>query len=123
MAEISTTDVLAKEAHATNGVELSREGDVRALYRKLNELNRAAICLSGGGIRSASFAPANVFALGRDRVVPVHEAPGIRPLHLADNERAWALGCGHGGTAVDAAGGARLAPARAGVAACRRWLK
>jgi hypothetical protein len=58
-----------------------------------------------------------------DRAVPVHEAPGIRPIRLAGNERARALGCGHGSAAVDAAGGARLAPARAGMAACRRWLK
>jgi len=64
-----------------------------------------------------------VFVLGRDGVVPVHEAPGIRQLRLAGNERAWSLGCSHRSTAVNAAGGARLAPARAGVAACRRWLK
>jgi len=76
MIAISTTDVLAEEAREINGVELSRENDVRALYRKLNELNRAAICLSGGGIRSASFA------LGILQALAVHPRPsggGIIP--------------------------------------------
>ena len=88
---------------------------VRALWRghfeawRLSELTQREYC--------------ERFVLGQDRVVPVHEAPGARPLRLAGNERAWSVGCSHGSAAVNAAGRARLAPARAGVAACRRWLK
>src|SRR5438309_11445272 len=52
---LTTEDVLRAEADAVHGRDLSavpRE----ELYRALNGLNSAALCLSGGGIRSAAFA-------------------------------------------------------------------
>ncbi len=52
---LTTYEVLREEACAVHGVDLSGvEGD--ELYRSLNTLKSSALCLSGGGIRSAAFA-------------------------------------------------------------------
>ena len=62
MAALSTEEVLRDEANAIHGKKLSGKSG-NALYRALNELNSAALCLSGGGIRSASFALGVIQAL------------------------------------------------------------
>jgi hypothetical protein len=63
---LSTDEVLREEAAAINGVNgaesICRQTD-GPLYHALNHLNSAALCLSGGGIRSAAFALGVVQAL------------------------------------------------------------
>jgi len=54
MAALGTAEVLCAEAQAIHGHGPGPEDD--ALFVKLNELESAALCLSGGGIRSAAFA-------------------------------------------------------------------
>jgi hypothetical protein len=50
---LTTAQVLQEEAKAIHGVDPgSLHGE--PLYRFLNGLNQAALCLSGGGIRSAA---------------------------------------------------------------------
>jgi len=46
-----------KDADARSGTHEDRKDveEIKAFYRSLNRLNRAALCLSGGGIRSATF--------------------------------------------------------------------
>lgn len=58
MAVLRTADVLCAEAQAIHGHRPDRafDPDPTALFVKLNELESAALCLSGGGIRSAAFA-------------------------------------------------------------------
>ncbi len=60
MAQLTVREVLEQEAEAIHGLDVSGADD---LYRKLNEANRAALCLSGGGIRSAAFALGIIQAL------------------------------------------------------------
>jgi hypothetical protein len=65
---LSTEEVLRAEAKEIHGFEVpaSRDGKPLAgkgLYRELNRLNSAALCLSGGGIRSAAFALGVIQAL------------------------------------------------------------
>jgi hypothetical protein len=50
-----TEQVLQEEAMAIHGADLAKLTG-KELNRELNKLNSAALCLSGGGIRSASFA-------------------------------------------------------------------
>ena len=65
--ELNGDAVLRQEVRAIFGVDLKDangeelKGD--ALYRRLNELNGSALCLSGGGIRSATFALGAIEAL------------------------------------------------------------
>jgi len=59
---ITTEQMLCEEVTAIYGIDLSGKKG-RELYRSLNELNSWALCLSGGGIRSASFALGLVQAL------------------------------------------------------------
>ena len=57
MANLTTDAVLGEEANAIHGpgkVPLGAKG--KALYVALNGLKSAALCLSGGGIRSAAFS-------------------------------------------------------------------
>jgi hypothetical protein len=57
-------DVAAKQAGTTVANEPDfKNGVPPAMYRWLNQLDRVALCLSGGGIRSASFALGVVQAL------------------------------------------------------------
>jgi hypothetical protein len=64
----SVHDVLREEAKAIDGRELPADTDV-PLYQALNARNTAALCLSGGGIRSAAFA------LGVIQALAVHPRP------------------------------------------------
>src|SRR3954469_7788093 len=74
MSSLDTDTVLREEAKAIHGNELKDEQGHAlhgaALYQALNALNRAALCLSGGGIRSASFA------LGVIQALAVHPRAG-----------------------------------------------
>ena len=66
---LSTEDVLRDEAKAIHGDKLDALNidpstlSGTELYRTLNKLDSAALCLSGGGIRSASFALGVIQAL------------------------------------------------------------
>jgi hypothetical protein len=57
----ATEDVLRQEAIEIHKRDVAGEG--KALYRALNGLNATALCLSGGGIRSASFGLGVIEAL------------------------------------------------------------
>src|SRR5438046_2281293 len=59
---ITTQEVLREEAEAIHGVDLSGR-QTPDLYRALNQLGQTALCLSGGGIRSAAFALGVIQAL------------------------------------------------------------
>ncbi|MEJ0073836.1 MAG: hypothetical protein WDO17_00055 [Alphaproteobacteria bacterium] len=65
--ELNSDEVLRQEVQAIFGVDLTDEqgkglkGD--ALYQRLNGLNGSALCLSGGGIRSATFGLGVIEAL------------------------------------------------------------
>ena len=52
---LTTNEVLREEAEAIHHADLSGVPP-EELYRSLNTLNSSALCLSGGGIRSAAFA-------------------------------------------------------------------
>ena len=54
-----------KDADARDGKDESRDEVERrkAFYRSLNKFNRSALCLSGGGIRSATFCLGVIQAL------------------------------------------------------------
>src|SRR5215217_7699087 len=72
MAALGPDEVLREEAAAIHGKEAAKKvGDKAgdALYRALHGLNSVALCLSGGGIRSASFA------LGVIEALAVHPRP------------------------------------------------
>jgi hypothetical protein len=72
MAALSTEDVLRDEAKAIHGEDRCKTLDGKSgdeLYRELNKLDSAALCLSGGGIRSAAFA------LGVIQALAVHPRP------------------------------------------------
>jgi hypothetical protein len=66
---LTTEYVLCEEALAINGAELAKPTG-KELNRALNKLDSAALCLSGGGIRSASFA------LGVMQAFAVHPRAG-----------------------------------------------
>lgn len=53
---LSTIDVLRAEAKQIHGTELPDGKDAQEFALALNKQKSAALCLSGGGIRSASFA-------------------------------------------------------------------
>ena len=59
---LCTATVLVEEAEAIRGHQI-RTMDLKAIYRELNELDSVALCLSGGGIRSAAFSLGVVQAL------------------------------------------------------------
>ena len=68
MPALTTEQVLIEEALAIHGEDLNGQSGTE-LYRSLNGLNSAALCLSGGGIRSAAFA------LGVIQALAVHPRP------------------------------------------------
>src|SRR5262245_26831494 len=83
MTVLGTDEILREEAKAIHG----QDADTRVsnkngaeLYRALNGLNSAALCLSGGGIRSASFA------LGLLEALAVHPRPAANS-PVADESR------------------------------------
>ena len=51
----------------------------REFYRSLNHLNRGALCLSGGGIRSATFCLGVIQALAGYDVSPLETSPDEPP--------------------------------------------
>src|SRR5712671_1586304 len=59
---LTTEEVLRQEAEAIHHADLTGQ-EKDDLYRSLNALNSAALCLSGGGIRSAAFALGVIQAL------------------------------------------------------------
>ena len=65
--ELDSDAVLRQEAKEIHGVELKdstgKDLTGNELYRSLNGLNSSALCLSGGGIRSATFALGVIEAL------------------------------------------------------------
>ena len=65
---VPTFDVLLDEHRAIWGEDPAVK-DPKTYYRKVNEGNQAALCLSGGGIRSAAFALGVVQALSRARLL------------------------------------------------------
>lgn len=72
MTALTTEEVLRDEAKALHGEDRCKTLDGKSgdnLYQELNKLNSAALCLSGGGIRSASFA------LGVIQALAVHPRP------------------------------------------------
>ena len=72
MAALSPDEVLCAEAAAIHGAFLKPD---ESLYRRLNEFNSAALCLSGGGIRSAAFALGVIQALAiHPRCLPTPSA-------------------------------------------------
>ncbi|MEA2833381.1 MAG: hypothetical protein QOG66_1583, partial [Methylobacteriaceae bacterium] len=75
---IGTAAMLAEEAAAVHGRPLPA-GDNQ--YVALNGLNSAALCLSGGGIRSASFALGVIQALASHRF----PATGSKPAEAKDS--------------------------------------
>ena len=62
MTALTTEQILQEEAKAIHGRDLSSKTGAE-LYRELHALNSAALCLSGGGIRSAAFALGVIQAL------------------------------------------------------------
>src|SRR5262252_7366556 len=56
VAYVNVEDVLRAEAVEVHGRCPSDELTGKRFYAALNGLNSAALCLSGGGIRSAAFA-------------------------------------------------------------------
>src|SRR5262245_25844347 len=69
---LTTEQVLREEAKAIFGQEVAAKLEGKSgseLYQALNELDSVALCLSGGGIRSASFA------LGVIQALAVHPRP------------------------------------------------
>lgn len=93
---LTTEEVLAEEACAIHGEAAGKrvkekipprdstgnvDGDKQAaFYRELNALNSAALCLSGGGIRSASFA------LGVIQALATHPRPPDAPHDHVDSD-------------------------------------
>ena len=64
MAALTTNEVLSDEVKAIHDEDVAgQSGD--QLYKSLHEVNSAALCLSGGGIRSAAFGLGVIEALAR----------------------------------------------------------
>ena len=72
MPPLDTDTVLRAEANAIHADQSPIPDDItgKELYRALHARNSSALCLSGGGIRSASFA------LGVIEAIAVHPRPG-----------------------------------------------
>ncbi|HEV2956904.1 MAG TPA: hypothetical protein VGX95_12355 [Xanthobacteraceae bacterium] len=76
MASIDKYDVLRDEANAIHGDQsILQRLERSALYRALFGLNSSALCISGGGIRSASFSQGVIEALA---CVPIRTTPTLR---------------------------------------------
>ena len=81
MPALTTEQVLIEEAAAIHGVDLKGKTGAE-LDRSLYALNSAALCLSGGGIRSAAFA------LGVIQSLASYPRPS-REEHVADGENCF----------------------------------
>ncbi len=77
---IGTEEVLRREANEIHDANLKEEYRGTKLYVALNQLGSAALCLSGGGIRSAAFALGVIQALAAPRTARLNgggsELPG-----------------------------------------------
>src|SRR5438034_1338884 len=80
-AGLQVEDILREEANAIHGEAATNVAGKSGteLYRELNRLDSAALCLSGGGIRSAAFA------LGVIQALAMHPRPDKQ-----DDQRAGA---------------------------------
>src|SRR4029077_962221 len=88
------------DADQRSGEELPAEEvkDRKAFYRALNKLNRAALCCSGGGIRSATFCLGVIQALaaydvGGAAPAPANNAPQPDKATPETKAEASLLGC------------------------------
>ena len=68
MTQLKTEEILREEAAEVHSREAAKKADLsaktdRALNIALNGLNSAALCLSGGGIRSGAFSLGVIQAL------------------------------------------------------------
>jgi hypothetical protein len=84
---LTAEEVLAEEAGAIHGGKANRAHGKNnsELYRELNNLDSAALCLSGGGIRSAAFA------LGVIQALATHPRPAGAPHRPVDADDASLL--------------------------------
>jgi hypothetical protein len=81
---LTTEEVLREEAKAIHGDKAKVEGKSgRALYQELHRLDSAALCLSGGGIRSAAFALGVIQALSSWPRPPARGAESAESSFLA----------------------------------------
>lgn len=78
---LTTEEVLREEAAAIRGADLGSLSG-KELNRALNGLESTALCLSGGGIRSASFA------LGVIQALAVHPHPS-KTTHVGLSKDSW----------------------------------
>ncbi len=76
---LSTEEILRHEANEIHHTNLKEEHTGTNLCVALNQLNSAALCLSGGGIRSAAFALGVIQALAVSRPARVQEARNSPP--------------------------------------------
>jgi Patatin-like phospholipase len=65
MSHLTLDDVLRREAYEIHGARLDAQLAGKELYTELQRLGSAALCLSGGGIRSAAFALGVIQAFAR----------------------------------------------------------
>ncbi len=70
---LDTETLLRQEAFEIEGEIIAHSVDGVELNRRLNRLNRSALCISGGGIRSATFALGVIQALAAHPRRPGHE--------------------------------------------------
>lgn len=70
---LDTETLLRQEAFEIEGEVIAHSVDGVELNRRLNRLNRSALCISGGGIRSATFALGVIQALATHPRRPGHE--------------------------------------------------
>jgi len=78
MAALTTAAVLREEGktiHGSDAVADDLEG--QDLNRRLNSLQSSALCLSGGGIRSACFSPGVLQALARHPRISFCRSGGV----------------------------------------------
>src|ERR1044072_7065405 len=80
MSPSNSDTVLRDEANAIHPAKPAIAENVKgaALYQALHERNASALCLSGGGIRSATFA------LGVIEALAVHPRQGEKQVDSAD---------------------------------------
>ena len=81
MPNLFTEDILREEAKAVHGAGLDNKTG-KELNRALNEQAAIALCLSGGGIRSGSFA------LGVLQALAAHPRPA-KNKHVGEAQKSW----------------------------------
>jgi len=81
MPALFTEEILREESKAVHGVDLSTKSG-KELNKAMNARGAAALCLSGGGIRSASLA------LGLMQALAVHPRP-TKTTHVGNAQNCW----------------------------------